>query len=87
MEPCETELIQYRRGYRFDQSWLAGGVDLTAGASGLFAISPAFWLMANKDIKPMVAALKGGSCQGFGELFRHEWVAAISSADRVLIEC
>ncbi len=79
------EPIQYTRRYTFDQSWLAGGVDLIVVVLGLFAISQAFLLLVDKDNAPKAAALSGGLFQGFAELFRHKRVAATSSAYGVLM--
>ncbi|MEX0285411.1 MAG: tripartite tricarboxylate transporter permease, partial [Paracoccaceae bacterium] len=79
------EPIQYSRRYTFDQSWLAGGVDLIVVVLGLFAISQAFLLLVQKDSAPKAEALSGGLFQGFKELLGHKRVATISGTYGVLM--
>ena len=79
------EPIQYSKRYTFDQSWLAGGVDLIVVVLGLFAISQAILLLVQPDSTPKAEAVKGGLFQGFAELLGIKRVAVISSSYGVIM--
>ena len=74
------EPVKYSKRYTFDQSWLAGGVDLIVVVLGLFAISQAFLLLVDRDESPDAAPVTGGLFQGFRELFRHKRVATVAAS-------
>jgi putative tricarboxylic transport membrane protein len=79
------EPIQYTKRYTFDQSWLAGGVDLIVVVLGLFAISQALVLLVEPDNAPKAETVKGGLFQGFKELLQHKRVATVSSSFGVIM--
>mgnify|MGYP002624042538 CR=1 FL=1 len=79
------EPVKYTRRYTFEQSWLAGGVDLIVVVLGLFALSQAFLLLTGEDEKTRLTKLRGGLFQGFRELARHPRVASVSSGFGVLM--
>lgn len=79
------EPIQYSRRYTFDQSWLAGGVDLIVVVLGLFAISQAFVLLVDKDKAPKAETVSGGLFQGFAELLGLKRIATFSASFGVLM--
>jgi len=79
------EPVKYTRRYTFEQSWLAGGVDLIVVVLGLFAISQAFLLLMGRDTRQDMAPLRGGLFQGFRELGRHKRVASVSAGFGVLM--
>jgi len=74
------EPVKYTKRYTFDQSFLAGGIDLIVVVLGLFALSQAFILLQGEDKKLHIPRLKGSFFQGFKELFRHPRVAAVSAS-------
>lgn len=73
------EPVKYTKRYTFDQSWLAGGIDLIVVVLGLFALSQAFLLLTMDDEKVRVTKTRGSLFQGFRELARHPRVAGVSS--------
>ncbi len=79
------EPIKYSRRFTFDQSWLAGGIDLIVVVLGLFAISQAIVLLVDRDESPEAAPVKGGLFQGLKELFKHKRIATVSSSFGVLM--
>lgn len=79
------EPIKYSRRFTFDQSWLAGGLDLIVVVLGLFAISQAFVLLIDRDQSPKAASITGGLFQGLKELFRHKRVASASASFGVVM--
>lgn len=79
------EPAAYTRRYTFEQSWLAGGVDLIVVVLGLFALSQAFLLLTMDDEKIRLPRSRGSLLQGFRELARHPRVAAVSSGFGVLM--
>ena len=79
------EPVKYTKRYTFEQSWLAGGVDLIVVVLGLFALSQAFVLLMGEDEKVRMAKLRGGLFQGFRELLRHPRVASVSSGFGVMM--
>jgi len=79
------EAIKYTKRYTFDQSWLAGGVDLIVVVLGLFAISQAFFLLFGPDEKIRLARIRGGMFEGFRELAKHPRIAAISGTFGVVM--
>ena len=88
------EPIKYTRRFTFDQSWLAGQVDMSwmiggfnliVVVLGLFAISQAFSLLIEPDESPKAAPVKGGLWVGMREVFKHKRVATVSSAFGVLM--
>jgi len=74
------EPVKYTKRYTFDQSFLAGGIDLIVVVLGLFALSQAFILLQGEDKKLHIPRLKGSFFQGFKELSRHPRVAAVSAS-------
>lgn len=62
------EPVKYTRRFTFDQTWLAGGIDLIVVVLGLFAISQAFMLMADKDNTPHPQPVSGSLLSGLGEI-------------------
>ena len=79
------EPIQYSQRYTFDQSWLAGGVDLIVVVLGLFALSQAFVLLVEPDKRSHAGAVAGTLFTGFRELLRNKRVATASSGFGVLM--
>ncbi len=79
------EPVKYTKRYTFDQSWLAGGVDLIVVVLGLFALSQAFLLLTGEDVNTRLERVRGGLFQGFRELARHPRVAFVSSGFGVLM--
>ncbi|MEC3860818.1 tripartite tricarboxylate transporter permease [Mesobacterium sp. TK19101] len=79
------EPVKYTRRFTFDQSWLAGGIDLIVVVLGLFALSQAFLLLTMDDEKIRITKSRGSLFQGFRELARHPRVAAISASFGVLM--
>ncbi|MDJ0627141.1 MAG: tripartite tricarboxylate transporter permease [Rhodobacter sp.] len=79
------EPVKYTRRYTFEQSWLAGGIDLIVVVLGLFALSQAFLLLTGEDEKIRMTRLRGGLFQGFRELARHPRVASVSSGFGVMM--
>ena len=79
------EPIKYSRRFTFDQSWLAGGLNLIVVVLGLFAISQAFILLVDKDKSPKAASVRGGLFQGLKELLRHKRVASVSGGFGVVM--
>ncbi|MEM9318951.1 MAG: tripartite tricarboxylate transporter permease [Pseudomonadota bacterium] len=79
------EPVAYTRRYTFEQSWLAGGIDLIVVVLGLFALSQAFLLLTMDDEKIRLPRSRGSLFQGFRELTRHPRVASISSGFGVLM--
>ncbi len=79
------EPVKYTRRYTFEQSWLAGGVDLIVVVLGLFALSQAFLLLTGRDENNKLEKISGGLFQGFAELWRHKRVAGVSSTFGVLM--
>jgi len=79
------ESIQYSKRYTFDQSWLAGGVDLIVVVLGLFALSQAFVLLVQTDHRPSAGRVTGKIFSGFFELFSHKRVASISASFGVVM--
>lgn len=77
------EPIRYTRRYTFDQSWLAGGVDLIAVVLGLFAISQAFVLLVEPNSAPRGTRVRGGLLRGMAEVLRHKRVAGVSAGTGV----
>lgn len=73
------EPVKYTRRFTFDQSWLTGGVDLIVVVLGLFALSQAFLLLADKDQTPEPQPIKGSIFSDLGEIFKHKRVATASS--------
>ncbi|MFQ3355933.1 MAG: putative tricarboxylic transport membrane protein [Paracoccaceae bacterium] len=73
------EPVKYTKRYTFDQSFLAGGIDLIVVVLGLFALSQAFILLQGEDKKLHIPRLQGSFFQGFKELSRHPRVAAVSA--------
>ena len=54
------EPVKYTRRFTFDQTWLASGIDLIVVVLGLFALSQAFLLLVDKDVRPESTRLEGG---------------------------
>ncbi|MCP3972448.1 MAG: tripartite tricarboxylate transporter permease [Rhodobacteraceae bacterium] len=79
------EPVKYTRRYTFEQSWLAGGVDLIVVVLGLFALSQAFLLLTGRDENNKLEKISGGLFQGFAEIWRHKRVAGVSSTFGVLM--
>lgn len=79
------EPIKYSRRFTFDQSWLAGGLNLIVVVLGLFAISQALVLLVDADESPEAAPVEGGLFQGLKELFRHKRVATASGGFGVVM--
>ncbi len=79
------EPVKYTRRYTFEQSWLAGGIDLIVVVLGLFALSQAFLLLTGEDEKTRMTRLRGGLFQGFRELARHPRIASVSSGFGVMM--
>ncbi|MDJ0824938.1 MAG: tripartite tricarboxylate transporter permease [Rhodobacter sp.] len=79
------EPVKYTRRYTFEQSWLAGGIDLIVVVLGLFALSQAFLLLTGEDERIRTTRLRGGLFQGFRELARHPRVASVSSSFGVVM--
>jgi len=79
------EPVKYTRRFTFEQSWLAGGIDLIVVVLGLFALSQAFLLLTGEDEKTRMTKLRGGLFQGFRELARHPRVASVSSGFGVIM--
>ncbi|MEM7300320.1 MAG: tripartite tricarboxylate transporter permease [Pseudomonadota bacterium] len=79
------EPVKYSKRYTFDQSWLAGGIDLIVVVLGLFALSQAFILLSGPDEKHTINKSKGSLLQGFRELLKHPRIAAISGSFGVLM--
>ena len=79
------EPVAYTRRYTFEQSWLAGGIDLIVVVLGLFALSQAFLLLTMDDEKIRLPRSRGSLFQGFRELARHPRVASISAGFGVLM--
>jgi len=79
------EPIKYSRRFTFDQSWLAGGLNLIVVVLGLFAISQALLLLVERDTAPEAKPVKGGLFQGMFELFRHKRVATASGGFGVIM--
>lgn len=79
------ETIRYSKRFTFDQSWLAGGVDLIVVVLGLFAISQAILLLVQPDERPRSARIDGGLFQGFRELFQHKRLTSVSASFGVLM--
>jgi putative tricarboxylic transport membrane protein len=77
--------LDYSKTYTFNQSWLAGGINLIVVVLGLFAISQAFVLLIGKDNSPKAEAVSGGMFQGFKELMHHKRVVTISSSFGVVM--
>jgi putative tricarboxylic transport membrane protein len=77
--------LDYSKTYTFNQSWLAGGINLIVVVLGLFAISQAFVLLIGKDNSPKAEAVSGGMFQGFKELMQHKRVVSISSSFGVIM--
>ena len=74
------EPVKYTRRYTFDQTWLASGVDLIVVVLGLFALSQAFLLLVQRDVRPQPAKITGGIFQGLKELLGHKRIASVSSS-------
>ncbi len=79
------EPVKYTRRYTFEQSWLAGGIDLIVVVLGLFALSQAFLLLTGEDEKTRMTRLRGGLFQGFRELARHPRIASVSASFGVMM--
>ena len=85
LNPVGLEPVKYTRRFTFEQSWLAGGIDLIVVVLGLFALSQAFLLLTGEDEKTRMTKLRGGLFQGFRELARHPRVASVSSGFGVIM--
>lgn len=79
------EPIKYTKRFTFEQSWLAGGLDLIVVVLGLFALSQALVLLVDRDESPKAARIRGGLFQGLKEVFRHKRVASVSASFGVLM--
>ncbi|MBE1283476.1 MAG: hypothetical protein GJ676_09195 [Rhodobacteraceae bacterium] len=79
------EPVTYTRRFTFDQTWLAGGVDLIVVVLGLFALSQAFLLLADKDTTPHPQPVKGSMFGGMKELWGYRRVASVASGFGVLM--
>ena len=79
------EPAAYTRRYTFEQSWLAGGIDLIVVVLGLFALSQAFLLMTMDDEKVRLPRSRGSLFQGFRELARHPRVAGVAASFGVVM--
>ncbi|MHA6265164.1 tripartite tricarboxylate transporter permease [Arenibacterium sp. CAU 1754] len=79
------EPVKYTRRYTFEQSWLAGGIDLIVVVLGLFALSQALMLLTMDDEKVRLTKSRGSLFQGFRELLRHPRIAAISASFGVVM--
>ena len=80
------EPVKYTRRFTFDQTWLAGGIDLIVVVLGLFAISQAFMLMADKDNTPHPQPVSGSLLSGLGEILGFKRIAAAASGFGVMME-
>ena len=79
------EPVRYTKRFTFDQTWLASGIDLIVVVLGLFAISQAFVMLVDKDVRVKAATVKGDLFQGLKELMGHKRVAGISSGFGVMM--
>ncbi|MEM8750953.1 MAG: tripartite tricarboxylate transporter permease [Pseudomonadota bacterium] len=79
------ESIRYTQRFTFGQSWLASGFDLIVVVLGLFALSQAFLLLAEKNQTPKAQPLTGSLFSGLRELFGHKRVATTSSGFGVVM--
>ena len=79
------EPVAYTRRFTFEQSWLAGGIDLIVVVLGLFALSQAFLLLTSDDEKIRLPRSRGSLFQGFRELARHPRVAGVSASFGVVM--
>ena len=79
------EPIKYTKRFTFDQSWLAGGLNLIVVVLGLFAISQALVLLVDRDESPKAAKVSGGLFSGMLEVFKHKRVATVSAGFGVLM--
>ncbi|NNE53009.1 MAG: tripartite tricarboxylate transporter permease, partial [Sulfitobacter sp.] len=79
------EPVKYTRRYTFEQSWLAGGIDLIVVVLGLFALSQALLLLTMDDEKVRVAKSRGSLFQGFRELLRHPRIAGVAASFGVVM--
>lgn len=73
------EPIKYTKRFTFDQTWLAGGVDLIVAVLGLFALSQAFLLLVKTDESPDAQPIEGSVFQNLKEIFLFKRVATVAS--------
>ena len=79
------EPIKYTKRYTFEQSWLAGGLNLIVVVLGLFAISQAILLLTQKDKRAKAVKVSGGLFQGLKELGKHKRIASVAASFGVIM--
>ncbi len=79
------EPVKYTRRFTFDQTWLAGGIDLIVVVLGLFAISQAFMLLVDKDDTPHPQPVSGSLWTGMSEILGFKRVASAASSFGVMM--
>ena len=73
------EPIKYTKRFTFDQTWLAGGVDLIVAVLGLFALSQAFLLLVKTDESPDAQPIEGSVFKNLKEIFLFKRVATVAA--------
>ncbi len=79
------EPVLYTQRYTFGQSWLSSGVSLIVVVLGLFAISQAYAMLADKEPLPEPSRVAGSVINGVREFLRHIRVATFSASSGVVM--
>ncbi|GIX13416.1 MAG: hypothetical protein KatS3mg118_1375 [Paracoccaceae bacterium] len=77
--------VKYNQRMTFGQTWLTGGFDLIVVVLGLFALSQAFLLLAERDSAPHPQPVEGSIFDAMKEIWLYKRVATVAGGFGVLM--
>lgn len=77
--------VKYNQRMTFEQTWLTGGFDLIVVVLGLFALSQAFLLLAEKDNAPKPLPVQGSILGTMKEIWLYKRIATAAGSFGVLM--
>ena len=77
--------VKYNQRMTFEQTWLTGGFDLIVVVLGLFALSQAFLLLADKDTAPKPQPVHGSIFGALKEIWLFKRIATVAGSFGVLM--